>query len=163
MGWKGSAICSAAVPAFIGDRCWSGASGAGAWRRRARRRPDAAWRSLLGLGLQLADYWLGYVLLLIPGLVRSSLIIFDRYYYDMVADPARYRYGGSRRLLEVLSRVAPHPDLILLLDAPADVIVDRKGELTLQEAEHLRGSYLSVCARVKNVHRLDATQPGAVR
>jgi thymidylate kinase len=113
----------------------------------------------LGLGLQLADYWLGYVLLLIPGLVRSSLIIFDRYYYDMVADPARYRYGGPRRLLEVLSRVAPHPDLTLLLDAPADVIVDRKGELTLHEAEHLRGSYLSVCARVKNVHRLDATQP----
>lgn len=136
----------------------------GPGRRRGMVSPRSApphglWRSLLGLGLQIADYWLGYLLLLLPALVRSSLIIFDRYYYDMPADPERYRYGGPRKLLELLCRAVPRPDLTLLLDAPADVIVARKDELTLPEAAHLRASYLAIREGVANLHLLDAAQP----
>ena len=81
-------------------------------------------RSALGSVLKLIYYWvdytLGYVLSVRPKLARSQLVVFDRYYHDLLVDPRRYRYGGPTWWARLLGRTIPSPDLFLYLDAPPD-------------------------------------------
>jgi hypothetical protein len=53
-------------------------------------------RSLAKLVLYLADWWLGYLADIRPALARSTLVVCDRAYHDILVDPLRYRYGGTR-------------------------------------------------------------------
>jgi hypothetical protein len=69
------------------------------WRRRAMgdaTQPHSAPHHGLGLSVarifaHLLDYWLGYWLVLRPMLARTGLIVFDRYFDDVLIDPKRYR------------------------------------------------------------------------
>ena len=57
---------------------------------------------------------------------------------DAIVDPKRYRYGGPIWLLNLIWKITPKPDLIVLLDAPAEVIQQRKKEVPFEEtAERL--------------------------
>jgi len=51
--------------------------------------------SLAKLGYFISDYVAGYVLRVWPLAIRSTLVLFDRYFHDLLVDPHRYRYGGS--------------------------------------------------------------------
>jgi len=94
---------------------------------------------LLGLFL---DYWLGYRLILRPFLARTGLVIFDRYYQDLLIDPRRYRYGGPMCLAKLLGRLVPPADLLfLVLDADDKVILLRKHEVSLAELQRQRECY----------------------
>jgi thymidylate kinase len=81
-----------------------------------------------------ADYGLGYYLRLYPLLAGSALVIFDRYYYDLLIDTRRFRYGGPRWLVGLIARLIPRPDMVLILDAPAEVLQARKQEVPVQES-----------------------------
>jgi thymidylate kinase len=88
------------------------------------------------------DYWLGYVFVLRPFLVRSGLVIFDRYFQDLLIDPLRYRYGGSMWLAKFIGRLVPPPDLpFLVLDAEDEVILSRKREVPPEELRRQREGY----------------------
>jgi len=94
---------------------------------------------LLGI---LLDYWLGYRFVLQPVLARAGLVIFDRYYQDLLIDPVRYRYGGPMWLANLLGRFVPPPDLLfLVLDAEDEVILSRKREVALEELRRQRQGY----------------------
>jgi thymidylate kinase len=114
--------------------------------------------SVLRLLLHLADYWAGYFFIIRPALIRSSLVLFDRYADDIQADPARYGYTGPRWLLRVFRRLSPRPDLIVVLDAPAHVIYSRKEELTPAEIETLRERYSVLGRRCTNYFFADGSQ-----
>ena len=88
----------------------------------------------------------------------GDAVLFDRYMHDLLADPLRYRYGGSMILWRLACWAAPKPDLMILLDVPAPVAVARKGELTLARADELRQRYLEL-ATVFGWLILDATKP----
>jgi len=107
----------------------------------------------------LFDYVFGYALQLRPQLVRSTLVLFDRYFHDLLADPRRYRYGGAIWLARLVGRWVPKPDLWVLLDAPGEIVVARKGEVSLVEATRQRQAYRDVLAPFQNVARVDASQP----
>lgn len=64
---------------------------------------------------------------------RNSLVIFDRYYDDMMADPKRYRYGGHGAVLRWVRKCIPRPDLYFILTAEAKIIYERKQEVSLNE------------------------------
>jgi thymidylate kinase len=98
--------------------------------------------SVAALLLVFLDYWLGYLLVLRPFLARSGLIVFDRYFPDLLVDPLRYLYGGPMWLPKVLSRLVPRPDLLfLVLDAEDEVILSRKHEVVLEELRRQRAGY----------------------
>lgn len=97
--------------------------------------------SLAKLGFLLGDYLLGYRASVRPILRAGGLALFDRYAFDLVADPARFRYGGPIAAARLLTRLVAKPDLVLLLDAPAEVLHRRKPELPLETLEALRRSY----------------------
>jgi thymidylate kinase len=116
--------------------------------------------SLLKLGLWWADFTIfGYLLSVYPRLVRSNLVLLDRYYDDLLVHPEGYRYGGSLRLARFVGRFVPHPHLVILLDAPPEVIHARKPELTFEETTHQREMYLRVMEGYSNGHVVDASRP----
>src|SRR5205807_9378399 len=89
-----------------------------------------ALASIAVSSILLLDYWLGYLLMIRPMLVRTRLVVFDRYFHDMLVDPRRYRYGGPTWLLEKVSGwVRPKDAIFIILDADDEVILSRKSEV----------------------------------
>lgn len=82
----------------------------------------------------LTDYILGYWLSVRPQIAKKpAIVLFDRYAYDLVLDPRRFRIGLPRSVMKRLAQFAPTPDLILCLHAQPEVIAARKKELPLEE------------------------------
>jgi thymidylate kinase len=109
----------------------------------------------------LADYYLGYLLRLAPAMMRSDVIIFDRYIYDLLVDSKRVRYGGPIWLLRLAARMVPRPDLVVLLDAPPEVLWSRKQEVAFEEMGRQREGYLRVARELPSAVVIDAAQSAA--
>jgi len=75
------------------------------------------------------DYTVGYYLKVRPAITRSTLMIFDRYLVDALVDPRRYRFGGPQWALRLAWSLIPKPHLVILLDAPVEVVRARKQEV----------------------------------
>src|SRR5690606_38742347 len=58
------------------------------------KAPRGRVASVAKLGYYLADYWLGYAFHVVPAVARGQLLVFDRYYHDLLVDPARYRLAN---------------------------------------------------------------------
>jgi thymidylate kinase len=116
--------------------------------------------SLAKLGFWWVDYvLLGYMVDIFPRLVHSSLVLFDRYYDDLLVYPKRYRYGGPLWLARFVGRLIPRPHLVFLLDAPPEVIQVRKQEVPFEETARQREAYLEVVKSLPNGHVVDASKP----
>lgn len=110
--------------------------------------PRGQIASALKILFFISDYWIGWLRLVYPAKVRSTLVIFDRYYHDMLVDSMRYRLPEGFFLPGLLARLVPKPDIWLILDAPAETLVARKGEITLQAAQNLTIKYRSLAAQL---------------
>jgi thymidylate kinase len=105
------------------------------------QNPRSAIASALKLIYFLLDYVLGFIFVLYPLKARSHLILFDRYYHDLMIDPKRYRYKAPMWLAVLIGYLIPKPDLFLVLDAPARIIQSRKQEVPFSETERQRNAY----------------------
>lgn len=90
---------------------------------------------------------------------KGSVTLVDRYLYNYLLDPASVAYAGSPALARLALRLAPRPDIIFVLEAPAHLLTQRKGELSPKEIEEQ-----SLCLRemplyAKKVVRLDGSLP----
>jgi thymidylate kinase len=115
--------------------------------------------SLLKLLHFWADYVVGGMVWLYPLRVRSTLVIFDRYYHDLLADPLRYRYGGPLAPARWLGRLVPQPDLSFVLDVPAEVLQARKQEVPFVESQRQRDAYIETATGMRGAHVIDASRP----
>lgn len=103
--------------------------------------PRGTLISMAYLAAFFVDSWIGYLIRVRPLLAGSGLVQFDRYFHDVLVDPQRYRYGGPKWFAALLCRLLPEPDLVILLDAEEDLILERKTELTRAEIQHQRELY----------------------
>ena len=87
---------------------------------------------------------------------RSTLVLYDRHFTDILIDPRRYRYGGPRWALRLNAWLAPRPDLVLLLDAPAETLQARKQEVPFAETARQRALYREFVRGLHNGHIVDA-------
>lgn len=94
---------------------------------------------------------------------RGEVVIFDRHYFS---DYLAYDVTGgpdlplSRRIHGLLlARAYPRPDLVIFLDAPAQVLLARKGEGTLEALDRRRGDYLAVAEHCRRFEVVDASRP----
>lgn len=106
-----------------------------------------------------ADYVVGGWLWLYPLRVRSHLVIFDRYYHDLLADPLRYRYGASLAPARWLGRWVPRPDISFVLDVPAEMLQARKREVPAAESARQRHAYIDTAAGLPGAQVIDASRP----
>lgn len=93
---------------------------------------------------------------------RGSVVIFDRHYFsDYYAHdiaPTGARPLSKRLHGWMLARLYPKPDLVICLDAPADVLFARKPEGTPALLERRRQEYLAVGHLTEPFIVVDATQ-----
>ena len=97
--------------------------------------PRNAVLSWLKVCYYFADYWAGWFLLILPGEIRSTLVICDRNFDDLQVDERRYRLSGTSFLVRLLRRLLPGADRTFVLSAPAHVLRQRKPELPVEELE----------------------------
>ncbi len=91
--------------------------------------------SYLKLVYFIFQYNLGWVLNIYNLKIRSSLVIFDRYYDDLLVDNLRYRYSGSIYIAKFLRQFIPKPDIYFILSSESRVIHNRKKEVSFEELE----------------------------
>jgi thymidylate kinase len=89
---------------------------------------------------------------------RGRVVLLDRFTYDaLLPSPVLDRRG--RITVALVRRVGAEPQLVLILDAPAEVMFARKGEQGVEELERRRRSYLDVGRTRADTAVIDATQP----
>lgn len=142
------------APATPGDPAPLPAPGG---RRRGRKRLRAVAR----LANRVVEEW--YRQLVSWGYqLRGFVVLYDRHF---LFDFAPEIMAGREETLEQrlhrwsLTFFYPRPDLVIFLDAPAEVLFARKGELTVPELERRRQAFLRQGERVPNFVRVDATRP----
>jgi thymidylate kinase len=96
--------------------------------------PSGKLGSLFRLTYLSLDYMAGYWLWTRLKIAKQpTVIIFDRYAYDMALDPRRFRIGVPSRVAGWFASLAPKPDLIICLHGNPEVIAARKRELSVEE------------------------------
>jgi len=95
-----------------------------------RGKKTGKLNSLIRLLYYSVDYIFGYFLKVRPFLQRRNLIIFDRYYTDVIADGHKSRIFLNRQFLYWFGKLLiPSIDYNILLTATKEVILERKQEL----------------------------------
>jgi thymidylate kinase len=115
----------------------------------------------LRLANQLAEEWYRQGLAWLH-VLRGEIVIFDRHYFadyyahDVIAHgrPLHRRLHGL-----LLERLYPRPDLVVFLDAPAEVLFARKREGTVALLARRRAEYLGVARTTRNFVVVDANRP----
>jgi thymidylate kinase len=122
------------------------------------QHPRPAVTSALALAYVVVDWWFGYWTGVVRRRVKQGLVVFDRHFLDMQIDPRRYRYGGPAWLLRAAGRLVPRPDVIVVLDAPPEVVRGRKQEITAEESDRQHLAYRTLAERLPEAHLVDATR-----
>ena len=114
------------------------------------RPPNGALEHVGRIMGHLGRQWTGYV----RGLYhrsRGRLVVYDRFGYDALLRQPRSTWIGSRARRWLLSHAVPAPDLVLLLDAPPELLRSRKAEHDLASLDIQRRSYLDLASRMGNI------------
>ncbi len=95
---------------------------------------------------------------------RGKIVLCDRhFYFDYYAydiAPGQPDRPFDRRIHGFfLQYIYPKPDLVIFLDAPADVLYSRKGEGTVEDLERRRKEYLRMGSLIAHFSIVDAVQP----
>ena len=123
------------------------------------QRPRGRVASLLYLTGHWLEFLLGSQLQFRPVLFRGGLVLIDRYYYDFLIDQRRYRLQVPTAIVRALFFFQKQPDLVFLLDAPADVLQNRKREVSPAETARQVEAYRRLVTELPQGRLLDATQP----
>jgi thymidylate kinase len=95
--------------------------------------------------------------------LRGRLVLLDRFTYDAALPTPDLDWRG-RLTAALVRRLSRDPDLVLILDAPAEVMYARKGEQGIPVLARDRRSYLDLATRHSAAKVIDATlTPSRVR
>lgn len=119
------------------------------------KSPRGALASLAYLAYHWLTFWRGYLKFIRPELRKGALVIADRYAYDNLLDPTRFRINLPRWILRFFVRTIPRPDATLALVASPDVIRRRKPELDIEEIEAYQNALRS-CRDIRDLRIVNA-------
>lgn len=115
-----------------------------------------SWMKLLYVFI---DFQVGWLFRIRPHARAGGITMIDRGWWDMAVDPRRYRMKVPERAIELLGRLIPAPDLVVVLHAPTDVILARKGDLPAEEIERQIERWKQVLPPRISATWIDAAQP----
>jgi thymidylate kinase len=94
---------------------------------------------------------------------RGAIVVFDRHFY---ADYYHFDVaaGGRRSVTSrvhgyLLEHLYPKPDLVICLDAPGQILFDRKGEASPEWLERRRRQYLELADQFPEFVVVDVDRP----
>ncbi len=111
---------------------------------------------LLRIGRNLVRAWISYVLAVRPAVRAGSVVVGDRWLYGYAAQPLALKFHGPEWVARLMLRLMPQPDLVVVLEAPAEVIRERKATLSVAEIEAERRQWARIRGRTLTI---DATRP----
>jgi thymidylate kinase len=91
-------------------------------------------------------------------LAHGRVVIFDRYTYDALIPPRGPLVFLKRLYFWVLAHSAPAPQMLVVLDAPGELLFARKGEFSPVRLEEDRLAFLALGNRFR-IQVVDAAQP----
>lgn len=122
----------------------------------------AGVRSTARMAVWMTEEWLRQLVALGHGL-RGRIVVFDRHffldYYHADVETGRRRGPAQRLHGWMLERLYPKPDLVIMLDAPAEVLHARKPEATVAWLERRRQQYLELAPLVPEFVVVDVDRP----
>jgi thymidylate kinase len=110
----------------------------------------------LGFMRRLARLWRGWL----AGLwhrLRGRVVVYDRHAFDTLVGSTR-RSPKARLRRWALLHAIPDPALVLVLDAPAELLFERKGEHDVAILDAQRRGYLALAHRLRGGAVIDATR-----
>lgn len=119
-------------------------------------KPSGPMGSMIRLLYYLVDYSLGFRIKIKPLLKDGGSVLFDRYYYDYMIDPARARIRLPKAVLAAFLPLVPKPEIVIYLDAPAEVLRKRKPELPIEELERQIAEFRKLVDGLPYAYRVDA-------
>jgi len=84
------------------------------------------------------DFIIGYYFKVRPHLTNGTIVVYERYYYDIIIDQRRYGLEIPLWFRLFMSYFIPTPDIIILLDASSAIVQKRKREIEPEEIERQR-------------------------
>jgi thymidylate kinase len=118
--------------------------------------------SLAKLLFLFMDFRVGWWTRIKPFVSGGGWVVWERPWWDIFVDPTRYRLRGCKTAARLLGAALPDPDLVIVLEAPASVLLARKQEVS--EAELIRQTeelHKAFSRRIRAVF-LDAREPISV-
>lgn len=106
-----------------------------------------------------ADNWIGWLRRVRPMRRAGVLLLVDRGWWDMAVDERRYRLKHSAWLVRALGHFVPRPDLVVILQAPPESILQRKAELEGHELQRQMDTWLEVLPGGVRRQVLDVDRP----
>ncbi len=96
--------------------------------------------------------------------LRGWIVIYDRHFFFDSAPGVINAQNQSLIVLDrlffwLISHVYPRPSLAIFLDAPPDLLYQRKGEATSEYLQQQRETFLMQGAKLAHFVRVDASQP----
>lgn len=119
------------------------------------KKPRNPLASLVFLAHHWLDFQLGYWRFVRPAIRNGRLVVADRYTYDVLLDPKRFRLKLPAWILRLFVRMIPRPDRAILLHAEPAVIRTRKPELSKEEIATYQASLLG-CLDIRGSLLVDA-------
>jgi thymidylate kinase len=117
-------------------------------------------RSVAKLLYYFLDHWAEYLLKVVSLKVRSTMIIFDRDFDDILIDSRRYRLSSSSiPLARFLRKLLPKSEVTFILDIDPVNCHARKPELPVSELERQRMELRALAASDSRYHLVDADRP----
>ena len=108
-----------------------------------------SFKSYLKLLFLIFQYNFNWVRNVIPLKIKSTLIVFDRYFDDLLIDPKRFRYGGNISAIKWARKFIPRPDILFVFTADPEIIYSRKKEVEFFEVKRQLNEYDSLAFEKK--------------
>lgn len=102
-----------------------------------RSQPNGFVKSSIRLTYYIFDYIFGYFLKILPLLYKKNIVIFDRYFTDMIVDGERSSIYLNFKYIFMLRRIVPSCNYNFLIKVDPEIILSRKQELTHQAIERI--------------------------
>ncbi len=90
---------------------------------------------------------------------HGRLVIFDRYAYDTLIPPRGPFVHLKRIYFWILARAEPRPQMVIVLDAPGELLHARKEGFDAARLEDDRHRFLALAERIGGFQVIDAARP----
>lgn len=96
--------------------------------------------------------------------MQGYVVIFDRHFFfdsapDIINSDAQKQHRLDRLFHWLMSYCYPRPDLAIFLDAPGELLYERKREASPDYLNRQRKAFIEQGKKLRNFVRVDATQP----
>lgn len=100
-----------------------------------RQRKFSCIASLFRCGYQSVRYLTGYWLWIYPERVKGSLVVGERWCYDLLIDPKSKGINLPYWVRRLVFGICPKPDKVIVVRCDPEVAAQRKGELPAEEIQ----------------------------